>query len=172
MKMAMEQKQVLRNNKNGKTSPENGFGLNMVLVYEDAQTRQWAREVYDRAASTAGSECVRATWWKMGDLCEPGVLAGAASTAMRADFIVIATRAAEGLPLPVYFWVKQWLPHRCQRVGALVALLGIPQGNGSKPGRVGEYLRGIAAVGRLDFQVQERKLVDDPSECLLERNFR
>src|SRR5258707_1912336 len=93
--------------------------LNAVLVYEDAATRQWAREVFERVKREAGHENARATWWKIGDLNEPAVLAGAASMAMRADVVVLAIRRREGMPLPFYVWVNSWLPHRLQRTGPL-----------------------------------------------------
>src|SRR6266571_3642093 len=95
-----------------------GNGLNVVLVYEEAETRQWAREVYERVSKFAGAGKVRATWWKIGELNQPGVLAGAVSMAMRAKLIVVATRGAEGLPLPFYVWVNGWLPHRFSAAGA------------------------------------------------------
>src|SRR6516162_2815851 len=106
------------------TAPGAGYTLSIVFVYQDSQTRKWAKEVYERVAKIAGQETARATRWRMSDLSEPGVLAGAVSTAMRADVIVVAVRTGEGLPLPFYVWVNAWLPHRGPQMGALVALLG------------------------------------------------
>src|SRR5205823_14046115 len=105
----------------------------------------------------AGAGKGRATWWKIGELNQPGVLAGAVSMAMRAKLIVVATRGAEGLPLPFYVWVNGWLPHRFSAAGALVALLGTPEEPGCQPGRVKDYLRAAARLGRLDFLMQEHK---------------
>ena len=105
-----------------------------------------------------GTEGVRATWWRIGDLSQPGVLAGAVSTALRADMIVVAIRAAEGLPLPFYVWVEQWLPHRLVPAGALAALLPASSAANSRPGRVADYLRAAARQGRLDFLIKEHKV--------------
>ena len=133
-----------------------GYALNLTVVYEDLATRKWAREVYDRATKIAGPEAVRSTWWKINDLCEPGVLAGAVSTAMRSDVILVAGRGAEGLPLPFYVWVNSWLSHRKQRAGAVVALLGSAQEQSSHSGRVIDYLREVARQGRMDFVRESR----------------
>jgi hypothetical protein len=145
-------------NEVSKDLPGAGYSLNITFVYQDTPTRQWAREVYDRVAKLAGTESARATWWKIDDLSEPGVLAGAVSTAMRADVIVIAVRMGEGLPLPFYVWVNGWLPHRSLQTGALVALLENSGQRSQKSGRVREYLAMVAQQGRLDFLPEERVL--------------
>lgn len=136
--------------------PGAGHGLNLALVYEDAESRRWAREVYERVARVAGLGSLRATWWRIGDLTAPGVLAGAVSTAMHADVIVVATRATEGLPMAFYVWVDAWLPHRPKVAGALVALLGKPGEAASQSGRLREYIGAVARQGRLDFVIEER----------------
>jgi hypothetical protein len=136
-----------------------GYALTLTLLYQDAQTRKWAREVHERVASLAGTEAIRATWWKMSNLSEPGVLAGAVSTAMQADVIVVSVNANEGLPLPFYVWVNAWLPHRLQVTGALVALLGMPQQTSPQCIIVREHLRAVAKQSRMDFLLDERKLV-------------
>jgi len=82
----------------------------------------------------ADTHAVRPTWWKLNNLFEPGVLAAAVSTAMRADIIVVAIRAEEGLPLPFYTWVNNWLPHRLQPGGVLVALQGKSAACTTRPG--------------------------------------
>ena len=70
----------------------------------------------------AGKKSVSTTWWNLNELSQPAVLAGAVSKAMRADVIVVATRATEGFPLPFYIWVSSWLPHYLPGKGTLVAL--------------------------------------------------
>ncbi len=130
--------------------------LNVMFLYEDAPTRQWAREVSERVEGLSSQAAVRGTWWKIGDLGQPGVLAGAVSKAMRADMIVLAARKAEGLPLPIYVWINSWLPHRRQGRCALVALLGAPEKRNGQSGRVRQYLRAVARAGRLDLLVEER----------------
>jgi hypothetical protein len=130
----------------------------VTVVYEDEPTRQWAREVCERVAKLLGNEAVRGTWWKMSGLAEPAVLAGAVSMAMRADVLVVAIHAAEGLPLPFYVWTEAWLPHRAGVDVALVALITIPERPSLQLERAREYLRSVARQGRFDFLLEERKL--------------
>lgn len=120
----------------------------ITFVYQDDVTRTWAKEVFDRVQSLAGKTGVRATWWKISNLEAPGVLAGAVSTAVRADVIVVATRA-EGMPLPFYVWANSWWPHRHEKPGTLVTLVGSASTKSSGTGRVTQYLRAVAQQARM-----------------------
>lgn len=138
-------------------SPKGG-PLNVALVYEDAQTREWAGEAYERVGKMAGKQGIRPTWWNLANLGDPGVLAAAVSTAMRADVIVVAARAGEGMPLAFYAWINAWLPNRFHGGGVLTALLGKAERASARPTRVGEYLREVARQGRMSFVLDTRKL--------------
>jgi hypothetical protein len=137
---------------------ETDCGLNVAVVYQDEPTRQWAREVCERVGKLLGNDAVRSTWWKMSGLTEPAVLAGAVSVAIRADVVIIAIHASEGLPLPFYVWTEAWLPHRAGAGVALVALITIPERPSLQMDRAREYLRTAARQGRFDFLLEERKL--------------
>ncbi|HWW01097.1 MAG TPA: hypothetical protein VNZ64_15475 [Candidatus Acidoferrum sp.] len=137
------------------------YALNVTVVYEDPATRRWASEFCERVAGLVGQDTVRRTWWKIGELSEPAVLAGAVSTALRADVIVVAVRAAEGLPLPFYVWVDAWLPHHRQGAAALVALIAMPDNPGARLDRARDYLQTVARRGCLDFLIEERKVTVD-----------
>jgi hypothetical protein len=139
-------------------SLNDGSALNVALIYEDAQTREWARGAYERVAKVAAEQGVRPTWWNLENLGDPGVLAAAVSTAMRADVIVLAARAAEGMPLAFYAWINAWLPNRFHRGGVLLALLAKTDRSSARPARVGEYLREVARQGRMSFLLETRKL--------------
>jgi hypothetical protein len=132
--------------------------LNVTVVYHDAHTHSWAQEVYDRMIKTVGKGSVRATWWKISDLMEPGVLAGAVYTAMRAEVIVVAIDAAEGLPFPFHVWVDTWLPHRSHGVGCLFALIGNSGSGNQASERVRGYLHEVARMGGFEFLFEERPL--------------
>ncbi|HEV2391436.1 MAG TPA: hypothetical protein VG146_03635 [Verrucomicrobiae bacterium] len=139
-------------------SQQSQYALNVTVVYEDASTRQWARETCERVAGLVGPEAVRTTWWRLNDLSDAAVLAGAVSTALRADIIVVAIRAAEGLPLPFFVWVDSWLPHRGPGTAALVALVTLPERPRIAMERAREYLDAVARKGRFDFLIEERRL--------------
>jgi hypothetical protein len=136
--------------------PTAEYVMNVTVMYDDAQTRAWAGEIYQKVQAVAGGNSVQGTWWKLADLCQPGVLAGAVSKAIRSDMIVVGVRESEGLPLPFYFWVNAWLPYRVQRSGALVALLGAPNPRHAQTGRLKKFLRVVARRARMDLLLAER----------------
>jgi hypothetical protein len=126
-----------------------GKGPSVTFVYQDEASRAEAKRIYDRFASLSASEGVRASWWRINELGTPGILAGAVSSAVRADMIVVASRA-EGLPLPFYVWVNLWWPHRSQLPGTLVALLAT-NGTNCTTGSVADYLPMVAQQARMEF---------------------
>ena len=134
-----------------------GRGPSVTFVYQDDQTHTWAKAVSQKITRLSGAEGVRESWWKISDLNAPGILAGAVSSALRADLIVVATRC-EGLPLAFYVWVNLWWPHRAEMPGGLVALVGAPQPPVIRSGRVGEYLREVTQQARMEFLTAEKLL--------------
>jgi hypothetical protein len=134
-----------------------GKGLGISFIFQDEETRQWAKEAYRKIVKLAGAEGLRPSWWRIEDLSVPGILAGAVSTAVRADIIVVATRE-EGLPLPFYVWVNMWWPHKSHTSGGLLALIGTNGAVLSRGGRVGKYLREVSQQARLEFFLLERPL--------------
>jgi hypothetical protein len=162
-KEALTSESITRLEKLITISPRSGAPLNVALVYEDAHTREWAREAYERIAKLAGKQGVRPTWWNLANLEEPGVLAAAVSTAMRADVIVLAARAGDGMPLAFYTWINAWLPNRFHGGGVLTAFLGKTERSGARPARVGEYLREVARQGRMNYLLETRKLPAEPN---------
>jgi hypothetical protein len=135
--------------------PAAEYALNISIVYDGAETRKWAGDVYRRVEAAIGIDSTRATWWNVSDLAEPGVLAGAVSTAIRADMILIAVQGSEGLPLPFYFWINSWMPHRVSAAGALVALLGSPFPRNAESGRLQKFLRTVSRRARMELLVSE-----------------
>ena len=135
-----------------------GHGPGVTFVFENDETREWAREIYQRMAKLAGAEGVRATWWKISDLSVPGILAGAVSSAVRSDLIVVASHA-EGLPLPFYVWVNLWWPNRPEYPGGLIALVGKSERPASRvAAKVGDYLMVVAQQAKMDFVRLEKTL--------------
>jgi len=140
--------------------PASECAMEITVVYDEAQTHAWAVEVYQKMQRILGAQAVRGTWWNVADLAEPGVLAGAVSKAIRSDLVVVAVSCSEGLPLPFYFWVNAWLPHRGNGLGALVALLAAPVHKTSQSGRLKRYLQSVARRARMDWIVGERIAAD------------
>jgi hypothetical protein len=133
--------------------------VSVTVVYEDAAACQWAREACDKMPLLAGSKgIIRTTWWKLDELSQPAVLAGAVSRAIRAEVIVVAIRATEGFPLPFSVWVGSWLPHRLKGKGTLVALIAVPNQSRFYSNRTADFLRAMARRAGMRFQITKRSL--------------
>ncbi len=156
-------------------TPRTGYTLNMTLVYHDEPTRDWAREIYEKVGKLVGRDSIRATWWKIEDLGLPGVLAGAVSTAMRADMIVAAIDANQEIPLPFNVWVNTWLPNRMHSAGCFVALVSKPEKSHAAAKKASQYLQMIAKQGRFEFLVEERvqkgQTITFPREHIFKRQI-
>ncbi len=139
----------------GGAGPEHA--LNICVVYEDIALRDWAGGVCARVAKLVGGESLRTTWWSLAGFNEPAVLAGAVSTALHADVVVVAVRAAERFPLPFYVWADSWVPYHAKGAAALVALIGLPERPTPNLERARDYLRAMARQGRLDFLIEEKR---------------
>jgi hypothetical protein len=137
-------------------TPRPGYTLNMTLVYHDETSQAWAREVYQKVGKLVGRDSVRAMWWKIDDLACPGVLAGAVSTAMRANIIVAAVDSTQELPLPFHVWVNTWLPNRLHAAGCFIGLIGTPEKSRAGAKKTAEYLRATAQRGGFEFLIEER----------------
>ncbi len=129
--------------------------VSTTVVYEDSAARAWAQEAYERIFVGPGCERVQSTWWKLDDLGEPAVLAGAVSKATRAKVIVVAIRERVGFPLPFYVWIGSWMSHRRAREGKLVALIATPRRPVFERSRAAEYLRVVAQQAGMHFEVTE-----------------
>ena len=92
---------------------------------------------------------------------EPEILLAAVRAALQADVIVVSVHAADELPLDLYVWIDVWLPRRSARMGALVALIGVPGKPASQAVRTQEYLQAVARRAELDFMTHERLVPDE-----------
>jgi len=147
---------------------EPDYALNVVLVYQDQPTREWAEEVCARVARLVGEQSIRPSWWSVHELHQPAALADAVAKTIQSDVIVVAIRAAEDLPLAFYLWADMWLPHARRESGALVALIGLPDRSHAQTDRARNYLLDLSRRGGLDFLVQERKLPAGPASFVPE----
>ncbi len=142
--------------------------LNIVVVYDDAGASKWARETCEQMLGRTDRQNGCSTWWKLSELSQPAVLAGAVSKAIHADVIVVATRTTEGFPLPFYVWVDSWLPHRLRGMGTFVGLIAVPQRRSPHMNRTVNYLRAVARQGRMRCLIKERKQSGEMAYSLAE----
>jgi hypothetical protein len=136
--------------------------LNVVLLYENAATEQWARSVPQQASHLLGPQAVDCKGWNISDLRAAEVFKEAVLRAIEADVIVVSVQAADELPRDLNAWINAWSAHRLQTTGALVALVGLPEAADASSGRVHERLCVVAREAGLDFIVEERILATGP----------
>jgi hypothetical protein len=127
------------------------YALNIVGVYQDPLTQSWGMPMCRLATQLAGEENIRDTWYDVHSLDDVQVLMEAVCAALVADVIVVSVHASEELPLGLYVWIDAWLPRRTSREGALTALIGADELQGTQSFRTREYLQAVARKARLDF---------------------
>jgi len=139
---------------------ESEYSLNIMGIYQDSVTRDWAVQSCSQATQLAGEKRVQNLWYNADSLRDTGILLEAVRAAVAADVIVISVYAADELPLDLCVWIEAWLPRRLSRVGALAALIGVADPLDSPSVRTLEYLQAVARKAELDFIPQERKRPD------------
>jgi hypothetical protein len=128
-----------------------GDEFKIVVVYQGAPARDWARQVCQPVREKFGGEYVQDTWHEVNSLGNIENLIVAVRATLRADVIVIAIQAAEELPPELCAWIDVWLPRRHARSGALAALIGVTGQPEPHEARTQEYLQAVARRGQLEF---------------------
>ncbi|HOX58860.1 MAG TPA: hypothetical protein P5205_16825 [Candidatus Paceibacterota bacterium] len=136
--------------------------LNVVVIYQDHLTHHWAMDLWARVEQLIGSGGISSKSWRVNDLAHPDALAAAGRAAMRADVLIVSLRDAAELPLSLYLWVDEWLPHRLTRTSALVALIAVPVQPDAQSGLTRRFLESVARKAGMDFLPRERKLPEEP----------
>ena len=139
------------------TSPsESEYVLNIVGIFQDHVTREWATQSFRRATELAGEERIQNNWFSAGSLSDPAILVEAVQATLEADVIVVSIYADDELPLDLYVWFDAWLPRRGARAGALAAVVGVATPMQPQSLRTFDYLEAVARRARLDFIPDER----------------
>jgi hypothetical protein len=149
-------KQSLLRVKMNVTQPSSETGENkevwfVVVLYDDATTRQRAMDVCDHLAQRFWAEVdLKFQWWRSDFLEDPGMAATAADNSRNADFIVVCILPDGEISPVVRQWFETWIPQREGREGALIDLTAII---GSSPGahRKKIFLREVAHRAGMDY---------------------
>jgi hypothetical protein len=130
--------------------------LEVVLLYEDALTEEWAWEQSRHMTRLSLERRTRCCGWKVNELNEPDIFEKAAKAALEADLLVLCAQANKDLPLAFYAWADSWLPYRSGRAGTLALVLGRAQKPTSRSPRLREHLQAVARLAGMSFVVTER----------------
>jgi hypothetical protein len=150
------------------TPDESVYSLNIVGIYQDAVSRNWGRQVCQRATQLAGEERVQNMWYNANSLSDTGILLHAVHATLVADVIVVSIYAVDELPLALYVWFDAWRQHRLSRAGALVALVGVAESLDSQSVRTLKYLQTVARKAKLEFIPREFKRQDTSCVSFME----
>jgi hypothetical protein len=137
------------------------FALKVAVVYQDPVTRHWANELWGRVGDLMGTVSTHRESWDLQQLRDPVTFTRAAELAAEADVVVVSVRGAGELPLVLLNWIEAWVPRRAGRIGALVALIGLPPHPDAQAQNTRQYFEAVARQGGLDFLPRERRLPEE-----------
>jgi hypothetical protein len=124
----------------------------VVVLYDDAATRQRAMEVCDHLAKRFWSEVeLKFHWWRTDFLEDAGMAATAADNSRNADFIVVCVMPDGDLPPEVKQWFEAWITRREGREGALIDLTPTTGSSPLAAQRKKTFLRDAAHRAGMDY---------------------
>jgi hypothetical protein len=148
------------------------FPFDLVVAYEDHETRNRALQLYDHLAQQLLDDYdFQCSWWKLDHLRNPTLWEQAADAATDANMVMLSVRGEEELRSDLKAWLESWLERRDDHKSALVVLL-----EGRDDGRVRgaqTYLQNVARRAKMDFfahtfETSKNEIVLTP-ETILQR---
>ena len=132
-------------------SPETFDQCEMAVFYDDDFARDRAMQLCDRLTDRFHQDPPFGfSWWRIRHLKDPAVAQLAAQVAARADLLFVSSSRGEPA-VELEEWVKQWLPQRRGRDGALVTWVNHSSAEENQQTQLELYLRNVAKEGQLDF---------------------
>jgi hypothetical protein len=126
------------------------FPFDLVVAYEDHETRNRALQLYDHLAQQLLDDYdFQCSWWKLEHLRNPTLWEQAADAAADANMVMLSLRAERELRPDLKAWLESWVKQRDEHKSALVVLLeGSENGvaHGLQP-----YLQNVARRAKMDF---------------------
>jgi hypothetical protein len=124
----------------------------VVVVYEDAQTRELAVAFCDRMVQRHWANLnFDVSWWSFDSLAEADSANNAATKTVAADLLLVATRPEKELPFHIRAWAESWIPQRSERDGNLVGLPTPDVEDGPETAATRAYLRTLALRSGMDY---------------------
>lgn len=130
------------------------FPFDLVVAYEDAQTRNRALRLYDHLAQQLLDDYdFQCSWWKLDHLANTTLRQQASDAAEQANMIILCVHGQNGVNPAHQSWIEEWLPRRDGRKSALVAMVGGSDDTGSpeETAATVDYLKRAARRAGMDF---------------------
>ena len=136
----------------------------VVIAYEDFAAAKRAMDACKILLPQLGSAVeFRSGMWKFDLLRNAKLNQIAASDALDADLIIVATSQNADLPVEVKKWIEMWTARKRSRAAALVALLDFTGEDVSGFSLAHDYLRKAAATAEMNFMSHSMDLAGSGS---------
>src|SRR5436190_1105808 len=100
------------------------FPFDLVVAYEDSETRKRTLHLYDHLAQQLLDDYdFQCSWWKFDHLTNPTLRQQAADSAVDANMVILSIRAHKDLPPTHKLWLEDWISRRHHRTAALVVMI-------------------------------------------------
>lgn len=124
----------------------------MLVLYDDAATRQRAMKVCDHLVHQFWSEVeFKFHWWRTDFLEDDTMAMTAATAAANADFIVVSASPDHELSPFVRNWFEAWIAQREGREGAFVDLTEAGLDSAAHGHHTKSFLRNAARRAAMDY---------------------
>ena len=128
------------------------FPFDLVIAYEDAETRNRALQLYDRLAQQLLDDYdFQCSWWKLDQMSDNELRQDATDAVLGANMVILSLRSRPELEPEQKAWIEDWTSRRPHQKAALVVMM---QGTSlSEPNTtpVLNYLQTAARRGGMDF---------------------
>jgi hypothetical protein len=141
------------------------FPFDLVVAYEDADTRNRALHLYDHLAQQLLDDYdFQCSWWKFDHLTNDALCEQATDAALDANMVILSLHARRELAPAHKMWLERWIPRRPRRKSALVTLIaGVDRPERDAPSLFA-YLQNAARLGHMDFFPHAFDLPKPPRE--------
>ena len=128
------------------------FPFDLVVAYEDTETRNHALHLYDHLAQQLLDDYdFRCSWWKFDHLANPILQQEAADAAVDANMVILSIHAHRELSPTQKTWLDDWTARRQHHKAALVVMIADTTQPERDDAPALTYLRNVARISGMDF---------------------
>jgi len=128
------------------------YPFDLVVAYEDTETRNRALHLYDNVAQKLIDDYdFQCSWWKFDHLADENLCQQAADAAVDANMVILSIRAHDSVPPTHKLWIEDWISRRSPGKAALVVMIAGTNNPERDAAPVLAYLKNAAIRGRMDF---------------------
>lgn len=100
------------------------FPFDLLVAYEDRETRNRALHLYDHLAQQLLDDYdFQCSWWKLDHLVNPALRQEAADAATEANMVILSLRTDSPFDGEPRRWIEDWTGRRAHRKSAFVVIL-------------------------------------------------